>query len=76
MDQFNKMLSNSNVNNVATAFIFGYATYNFFNTVGQMLFGDLFNSLGQWVWRVFWTQLCVYVLLILVAWWVHTMAKN
>jgi hypothetical protein len=72
----NKMLSNSAVNNLSTAVIFGFATFNFFNSVGSMLFGDWFNSGGAWAWSSFWTDLVVYVVLIIVAWWVNSMAKN
>lgn len=76
MDEFNKMLKNQNVNNYATAVIFGFATFNFFNTVGSMLFGDLFNTGPSWVWKSFFTELVVYVLIVLVAWYVNSMAKN
>ncbi len=76
MDEFNKMFKNQNVNNYATAIIFGFATFNFFNTIGTMIFGDVLDAGSAWVWKAFWVSLCVYLLLILVAWWVNSMAKG
>lgn len=75
MDEFNKMLKNQTVNNLATAFIFGGATLSFFNSVGSTLFGDLFDNGSVWVWKSFFTELVVYVVLILVAWWVNSQAR-
>ncbi|MBI4034671.1 hypothetical protein HY380_02100 [Candidatus Saccharibacteria bacterium] len=76
MDDFSKMLKNANVNNYATAIIFGFATFNFFNSVGSMLFGDWFDTGSAWAWGEFWTSLVVYVVLFFVAWWVNSMAKG
>ncbi len=76
MDEFNKMLKNQTVNNLATAFIFGGATLSFFSSVGSMLFGNLFKSGSVWVWKAFFTELVVYVVLVLVAWCVNRMAKS
>lgn len=76
MNDWSKMLKNSNVNNYATAIIFGFATFNFFNQVGSMLFGDWFKAGAVWSWHTFWAELVVYVLLIIVAWWVNSMAKG
>lgn len=76
MDEFNKMLKNQTVNNLATAFIFGGATLSFFNSVGNMLFGDLFDSGSAWVWKTFFTELVVYAVLVCVAWAVNSMAKS
>lgn len=72
VNEFNKMLKDSNVNNLTTAVIFGFATFNFFNSVGSMLFGDLFDAGEAWAWKAFWTALVVYVVLIVVAWWVNS----
>ena len=76
MDEFNKMLKNQNVNNLSTAVIFGFGTFNFFNTVAGMLFGDLFDTGAAWAWKAFWTALLVWLVLIIVAWWVNSMAKS
>ena len=70
------MLKNERVNNLTTAVIFGFATFNFFNSVGGMLFGDWFSSGEAWAWSAFWTSLVVYAVLIVVAWWVNSMAKG
>jgi hypothetical protein len=75
MNEFNKMLSNTAVNNLATAVIFGFATVSFFSGVANMLFGDLLDSGGTWVWKTFFTELIVYAVLVVVAWWVNSQAK-
>ena len=72
----NKMIGNSTVNNLATAFIFAGATLSFFTYVFNTLFGDLFNTGPTWEWKGFFTALVVYVLLVVVAWWVHSQARS
>lgn len=74
--KFKAMLENRDVNNLTTAIIFGFATFNFFNTVGTMLIGDWFGAGSRWAWSSFWTALVVYGLLMIVAMWVHSMAKD
>lgn len=76
MNEVAKMLKNQTVNNLATAFIFGGATLSFFSSVGNMLFGDLFESGSVWVWKSFFTELVVYVVLICIAWFVNSMVKD
>lgn len=76
MEGFNKMLKNERVNNLTTAVIFGFATFGFFSSVGTMIFGDLFDTGATWAWKVFWTELVVYLVLIFVAWWVNSMSKG
>ncbi|KKU20199.1 MAG: hypothetical protein UX30_C0003G0074 [Candidatus Saccharibacteria bacterium GW2011_GWA2_46_10] len=76
MDEFNKMLKNQTVNSFATAFIFAAGTVSFFSGVANMIFGDLLDSGAVWAWKTFWTELVVYLVLICVAWWVHSMAKS
>ena len=68
MNDLNKLMKGDNL---VVAVIFGFATFNFWNTVAGMLFGDWFNTGGAWSWSTLWTALAVYVVLILVAWWVN-----
>ncbi|MBI2589230.1 hypothetical protein HYW35_03475 [Candidatus Saccharibacteria bacterium] len=75
MNEFNKMLKNQTVNNLATAFIFGGATLGFFTSVGNTLFGSLFSTGATWEWKPFFTELVVYVVLIGIAWWVNLQAR-
>lgn len=75
MNEFNKMLKNQTVNNFATAFIFGGATISFFSSVGSTLFGSLFSNGATWEWKTFFTELAVYVLLVVIAWWVNSQAR-
>lgn len=75
MDELGKMLRNSSVNNLATAVIFGGATLSFFGSVFGTLVGDLLDTGGTWVWKTFFAELVVYALLVIVAWWVNSMAK-
>lgn len=75
MNELDKMLRNSAVNNLATAFIFGGATLGFFTSIGNMLFGSLFKNGATWEWKTFFTDLFVYLLLIVVAWWVNSKVR-
>ncbi len=75
MNELVKMLRNGAVNNLATAFIFGGATLAFFSSVANMIFGSLFSTGAVWEFKVFLTNLVVYVVLIVVAWWVNSKAR-
>lgn len=75
MNELIKMLKNQTVNNLATAFIIGGASINFFNTFGHMLFGSVLSTGETWVWKTFFTELLVYLLIVVVAWWVNSQAK-
>lgn len=76
MNELMKMLKNQTVNNLATAFIFGGAALGFFTGVGNMLFGSLLSNGTVWEWKSFFIELLVFILLVVVAWWVNSQAKQ
>jgi len=73
-----KMLWDNNaVNNLTVAVVSGFAVFTFFSAVGGMLFGDWFGGQGtRWSWREFWVDLAVLVVLLFVAMFINSQAKD
>lgn len=69
--------NNRAVNNLTVAVVSGFAVVNFVGSVAGRIFGDIFgsSSLG-WSWDQFWTDLLVFAVLLLAAWWVNSMSKG
>lgn len=75
-----KMLwDNKAVNNLTVAVVSGFAVFTFFSNVAGMLFNDLFGSTttsANWSWSQFWVDLAVLVVLLFVAMWISSQAKD
>ena len=71
----NMLWDNKTVNNYTVAVVSGFAVFNFFQSVGHMLFGDWFGTRDSWSWSEFWTDLVVLIVLLFVAMWINSRAK-
>ena len=77
MSAFTKILKDKSTNNLIVAFMIATATVNFVYFVGQQVIAPITQSGGPtWSWDIFWPQLIIWVIVILVAVFISTFAKG
>lgn len=77
MSEMKRIFGDRTVNNMVVAIILGIATWSFVSNVVSPIFANLFNTSDvSWRFRDFLFDLFVYAVMVLVAWWVGTMADK